>query len=41
MYNSLSAKGEKYSGENVGSEERRDFFVEYYLLHTAEYATGF
>ena len=25
----------------VGREERREFFVEYYPLHTAEYATGF
>ena len=25
----------------VGREERRDFFVEFCLLHTAEYATGF
>ena len=25
----------------VGREERRNFFVEYYTLYTAEYATGF
>ena len=25
----------------VGREERRNFFVEYYPLHTAEYATDF
>ena len=28
-------------GKFVGYEERRDFVVEYYPLHTAEYATGF
>ena len=25
----------------VGRKERRDFFMEYYPMHTAEYATGF
>ena len=25
----------------VGREESRDIFVEYYPLHTTEYATGF
>ena len=25
----------------VGREERRDFFMEYYPLHIAEYATDF